>query len=258
MTRYKFVLILLLLSTFSFVACANDAPSDSVSPALPETGVEDKTDHEAEVETQVTTESDSTEEPISSDGSEALSASEITDYTIESKVYKPNDNIYIEYPQISGLPSKLSQEVINQSIEDSALSMVSSDVGDANPLNVTYEIKYQTLETISILFVGTIKWENGEFEYWNPITIDLNSSYTINLSNLVKTDSISQLNFNSVFKEKALESGYEFEQPQEWMGFYLEDDSLVFYFKENDFADAYTLIFVPIDLVGDTLNPSLK
>lgn len=160
----------------------------------------------------------------------------------------------IEYPVMTGLSGELTQDYINQSLKNTAMSMLLPDVNVENPLVVTYEIKRQDKKYISVLYKGLLTWENGAIEIWNPITIDIPSSNLVLTENLIKSDLKSRTAFNQIFSEAALNMGFEFEGPQEWMGMYFTDQEIIFYFMENDYSTNYTQIQIPFADIENYIN----
>ncbi|GAU78724.1 hypothetical protein [Fusibacter sp. 3D3] len=180
--------------------------------------------------------------------------SELYQYEITADSVSETGIYTIEYPIVTGLAGELTQDYINQSLKNAAMSMLLPDVNVKNPIVVTYEVKRQDKKYISVLYKGLLTWENGAIEIWNPITIDIPSSNLILVENLIKNDLKSRTEFNHIFSETALNVGFEFEAPQDWMGMYFTDTEIVFYFMENDFATNYTLIQIPFAQVMDYIN----
>lgn len=178
------------------------------------------------------------------------------DYTYQLKSDSVSEEgIYtIEYPVMTGLAGELTQDYINQSLKNTAMSMLLPDVNVENPLVVTYEVKRQDKKYISVLYKGLLTWENGAIEIWNPITIDIPSSNLVLTENLIKSDLKSRTAFNQIFSEAALNMGFEFEGPQEWMGMYFTDKDIIFYFMENDYSTNYTQIQIPFTDIEDYIN----
>ncbi len=246
-----------IITTLIFTTGCQKVESKPVQPPVED----EKIQPVEEPKNEVPAEDTSTTTPSSENTSEENQATEppselANDYQYElSTSSSTEDGVYtIEYPVMEGLSGELTQDYINQSLKNAAMSMLLPDVNVENPLVVTYEVKRQDKKYISVLYKGLLTWENGAIEIWNPITIDIPSSNLILIENLVKSDLKSRTEFNRIFSEAALQMGFEFESPQEWMGMYFTDTEIVFYFMENDFATNYTLIKVPFAQVTDYVN----
>ncbi len=241
----------------------------SLIAALLMTGGCKKTDPTPETEVNVPTKSasetekqeesnvnESPSEPESSTPEENEPAELANQYTYTlTKESVSEAGVYtIDYPSITGLSGELIQDYINQSLKNAAMSMLLPDVNVENPLVVTYEVKRSDEKYLSVLYKGLLTWENGSIEIWNPVTLDIPSSNLILTENLVKSDLKSRTSFNEIFSKKALEKGFEFEAPEEWMGMYFTETGIVFYFMENDYSTEYTQIELPFSEIEAYIN----
>ncbi|MBF4691652.1 superantigen-like protein SSL4 [Fusibacter ferrireducens] len=241
-----------MITTFIFTTgCQKDESKPIQTPVEVEVSQPEKPQEEESKTTSPPVETQPEESEITPPKTELAN-----DYQYElTTSSSTEEGIYtIEYPVMKGLAGELTQDYINQSLKNAAMSMLLPDVSVENPLVVTYEIKRQDKKYLSVLYKGLLTWENGAIEIWNPITIDMHSSNLILNENLVKDDLKSKTEFNHIFSEAALQMGFEFESPEDWMGMYFTDDEIVFYFMENDFATNYTLIQIPFSRVMDYIN----
>lgn len=248
----RVILTATIITTFIFTTgCQKTEPKPVQTPVEVETPQQEKPEQEEITTISPPAETEPEENEITDPNAELAN-----DYQYELTTSSvTEEGIYtIDYPVMNGLAGELTQDYINQSLKNAAMSMLLPDVNVENPLVVTYEVKRQDEKYISVLYKGLLTWENGAIEIWNPITIDIPSSNLILSENLVKSDLKSRTEFNHIFSEAALQMGFEFESPQDWMGMYFTNNEIVFYFMENDFATNYTLIQIPFSQVMDYIN----
>ena len=163
------------------------------------------------------------------------------DYTIKTKSILTN-NININYPQIMGLSNRKLQMNWNNIIKDKVEAEM-NNVGSNDKFFLTYEVKTQNEDMISILIIGEISCsangnESRMFKY--TFNIDLETGKGIRLKDKVDTDKIAR---NLLEGRKYSLRDVDNSQFREYMNlFYKDKKEVVDTLNEFDFGEnmAYT------------------
>ncbi len=240
----------------------NDNASDQNTPSENDANAESNGNNSDTGDMNNTDNDSNDNTPNDSDQSESQSSDHSTpasdiSYDVNVADINDYDNITGSYLMVDEGVGKLPQQYINDILKSSIDNLIVGDAKNMNPMTIHPVVMTKNNSVLSVLYEGTIQAENSEYQIWSPVNIDIQTTDQITVSNLVKSDLKDQEAFNTIFSQKALESGYEFDSPQEWMGMYIEDDAIVYFFNENDLSDSYVLITVPIDSIQDYLNYKL-
>lgn len=189
-----------------------------------------------------------------------LTLEQIPSYSLESHVIT-KENIHVSYPQLVNYPGELSMGYMNQDLENAITPYIEEASNIKQALNIDYQIMYQGDDIISILFNGSQNFENGVYPIVHAVNFDLKTTTQINASNLILKDKTSrnkvdQLILNAISTDDTLETSVK--GFADWMGVYFTNDSIIFYYLENDFATAYTFIDIPKSLMQPYLNTTFE
>ena len=176
-----------------------------------------------------------------SDTPESAYTNNDVDYTIKTKSILTN-NININYPQIVGLSNGKIQKTWNKIIKDK-IEAEMNNIGSNDKYFLTYDVKTQNEDMISILIIGEISCsangnESRMFKY--TFNIDLESGKGIRLKDKVDTDKIAR---NLLEGRKYSLRDVDDSQFREYMNlFYKDKKEVVDTLNEFDFGEsmAYT------------------
>jgi len=257
----KRLFTLFILSLFVLSACANTAkPSDSMNNNVPreEVPVQEPTSkapNESTPQAPDQSQENENTEPTSDTSDKTTLAQQDEDYQIESvTLILEALNTAITLPQIDELSNSSLVATINEALSEAANSMTQSLDG-SNPVTIEYTIKHQSPRLLSILYTGQMSIESGTITFLNPINIYIPTGSVINSESLLSSNAMAQTKFNQIFASHALDSGYDFETPEPWMGFYFSGDQMVYFFKETDLSETYDEIRIPLEEVKPYFNP---
>jgi hypothetical protein len=260
-TNMKRLFTLFILSLFVLSACANTAkPSDSMNNNVPreEVPVQEPTSkapNESTPQAPDQSQENENTEPTSDTSDKTTLAQQDEDYQIESvTLILEALNTAITLPQIDELSNSSLVATINEALSEAANSMTQSLDG-SNPVTIEYTIKHQSPRLLSILYTGQMSIESGTITFLNPINIYIPTGSVINSESLLSSNAMAQTKFNQIFASHALDSGYDFETPEPWMGFYFSGDQMVYFFKETDLSETYDEIRIPLEEVKPYFNP---
>lgn len=173
-------------------------------------------------------------------------------------------NLFISYPQISGLTSELAMQAINQDLENIANRYIENMyMNDA--LSLYYKVTSTGPNFISFVFMGTYKQnlihgKGGEaFPLLENITYESNNFYRVTSQNLLRTDKQSMKAFNKLFTTYAKVSGAGSNVKYgDYMGMYITDKNVVFYYMKDDFASRFTRVTIPMEKIKPFFNKDIK
>lgn len=161
-------------------------------------------------------------------------------YQLNSNVYK-NQNITINYPQITGLGDSNKQSVINELIKNDVVSYVNKNIAGDSNLTLNYIVKLQASDLLSIQYSGVASRSNSAHpsNIFYTTNIDVKNGKKPRLSDFVQVNQ----DLVKAFKKGQyvnFQSRYSKEQQAEIVK-YVNDNisanNLIKYFNEADSLD---------------------
>ena len=208
-------------------------PSESTQSETPETTTEN-----------TTSENTTTEAPA-----QVVESYVIKDQTVILEAL----NTALTLPEIDGLSNGSLQENVNAIIAEGA-NEITRTLDGTNPVTINYEVISATPKLLSIVFKAEMEVESGTIIFWNPINIHIPTASKISVDNLFNHDNVAISKFNLAFSDAASGQGYDFEKPEDWMIFTLDQNNIVFLFKESDLSEDYTEISIPFSTLAPAMN----
>lgn len=208
----KILIIALISISVLGVACGDkktkDLNTQAVKPPV-ESNTQTKTDKEVKPDTKqdtdTTTDTDEkdttkTDTESSNSGSDAKTTSTKNDNSLSStsisyelvKAVYNNENVTINYPQITNLIDKDKQKLINDVLKNEALKVLNyykDSTGDVT-LDINYIIKYKGNDQLSVQYSGIayVKGVAHPNNLFYTTNIDLNKAVKLRLSDLAQID----------------------------------------------------------------------
>ncbi|RDU23827.1 polysaccharide deacetylase family protein [Anaerosacchariphilus polymeriproducens] len=198
--RNIITLIVILTLTCSLAACKQNKPTTTTPTQTQETTTEpeqtkenaDKAKPEQTKENadKAVPEKEMNDENSKKQTEQQETQTETTEktYELKSETFKENE-VIIEYPQLTNYTDADAQEKINGIIKENALRYKQTFAGEGDP--VTYELKYEAMKQdsdfLSIRFLGYVSYQQSlhpnNFIY--TLNIDLKKQLVIKLSDLL-------------------------------------------------------------------------
>ena len=200
-------------------------------------------------------------------GEEEVNNTENDKYDITEVTYTDN-NININYPQISNLSDSEKQDRINELIKTEALVVLESYKDDINNLNLNmnFEIMYKGSDILSIKYLGLSSVKGTAFptNEINTTNIDLAKEQLLTLSDVVTVNDTFIEKFNAgKYKEYSSDLNLESEGALNDALNYLDSNNLIASFKKEAakfyFTNESLVVSVEVaHVMGDHLEMEIK
>lgn len=261
MIRYA---LLLLTLTLVLTSCGNDSSTDLTtedekSPiTIVESNESENTKTPSENENVEATDAETTSETETSEIPADNLAQQNEAYEIESQtVILSALNTALTMPQISGLSNSSIEASVNELLSEGATA-ITDTLDGTNPVTITYTLYKHSPSILSIVYEAEMTAEDGTIIFWNPVNIHIPSATLITSEKLLNGNRIDISKYNALFSDHVSTEGFDFDMPEDWMGFYMTDDAIVYFLKESDLSELYTLIPLTKDEINSYLNVNFK
>ncbi|MBN7771766.1 protease inhibitor I42 family protein [Clostridium aminobutyricum] len=187
----------------------------------------------------------------------SIDENNITISTVKKDVEREDVSINLQYPQISGLSNAAIEAKINTVFKDAALDAEKEGLRNAAELNASgyiggakvgtdfnYRVKYNQNELLSVITYN-YQYAGGAhgMTVENSYTFDLDTGEALKLSNLFNQDTKYTEFINAFIRseiDKRIATGAvvelaPFKTVGDNPGFYLSNDSIVFYFQQYEY-----------------------
>ena len=173
---------------------------------------------------------------------------------VKKEIRDDAKKMVIKYPEVKGMKGELTQEYINQGIENFVKSIKEKDL--FNALKLDYEISLINDDKVSILFRGNYEIDGFEDEKYimKSFTIDLNSTNEINFENYFKKDKLSQEKLNEILDRIAKENNSEEFEAEGVSLYFRGNNAVIYYWPLDDSVTMPVELYIPIKELKDIIN----
>lgn len=171
-----------------------------------------------------------------------------------------NERSQIYYPKVTGLPSRVTEILVNEQLENTGKNYTDTGRSDSRTV-VDYEVVRQDGDLLTVVFRGgKASIVDGSNLILSAVTFNLRTGALLTAKKLIKNEAWAKDGVSALL-DKAAKENPVIENVQsfgDWMGVYVTGENIVFYYQDTGSEIKNVELSIPIESIRPYLSDEYR